>query len=108
VALALPRTPSPVRAAAVAATALTVVVIRGDVCGVAAAGAVASGLENAASAAVVWERELSGWEAAGLVGMPLLAAARIRRRLSVGVGRPSRRLLRLAAGIVDGAGHVSP
>jgi hypothetical protein len=103
VVLALPRAPAPTRDAALAACLLTVLVIRGDVCGVAAATAVASGVDgDVRLAAVVRAGELSGAEAAALVGLPLLGVLRGRTRRP-GAGRPARPLLRVARGIVRGA-----
>jgi hypothetical protein len=101
VVLALPRGPSPPREAALAACLLTVLVIRGDVCGVAAAAAVASGAGPAPLGAVVRQRGLTGAEAASLVGLPLLGTVRGRPRQVA--GRPSRRLLRVARGVLAGA-----
>jgi hypothetical protein len=103
VVLALPRERSPVRDAAVSRCGLTVLVIRGDVTGVTAAGAVAAESGAGRLGAVVWERELSGTEAADLVGLPLLAATRLRRHRTPVRFRPPRPVLRLGRGIVEGA-----
>jgi hypothetical protein len=103
VVLALPRERSPASDAALDGCALTVLLIRGDVAGITAAGAVAASAGTAPVGALVWERELSGVEAADLVGLPLLGATRLRRRVRLTPSRPPRALLRLGRGIVEGA-----
>jgi hypothetical protein len=103
VVVALPRERSPLRDEALAGCLLTVLLVRGDVGGVTAAGAVASETGDASLGAVVWERELSGAEATDLIGLPLLGAARLQRRGLVLRSRLPRGVLRLARGVIEGA-----
>ncbi len=103
----LGRAPSPLRETAVRRCALVLLFAAADVRGLSAARAVAAGLAGAPAALVLRRGDVSPAEAAGLTGLPLVAAvaaaAGVRER-GLDVRRPPRALARVAAGVLDAVG----
>jgi hypothetical protein len=100
----LPRAFCAERAAALLRCRLVVIVTRGDIAGVVAAHAVASGLPELPAGVVVRQGEIRGRAAAEVVGAPLLGVLPgLRPRgLALSPRRLPRRARRVAAGVLAG------
>lgn len=102
----LPRVSCAERAAALVCCDLVVVVARGDVGGLVAAHAVVSGLPELPLGLIVRQGEVSGTQAAELVGVPLVGELpAVAGRLTLDPRRLPRAAQRVAAGVLAGVGR---